>query len=1110
MKAPSFCCAPLLVLSAFAFGQNPTSPEHIPVKNLPMSAPASSAKGAVSSPDYSGEPGIIQRMDRVYQTEADGTGWRLLTMSIRVLTEGAVKQFGVLGVPFASSSENVEILYARVKRPDGTVVETPVSGAMEQPDPVTQAAPFYSDLKQKQLPIRSLSVGDTLEWQAKVVRTKAEAPGYFWGQESFLENAVILSESVELRVPKGAFVNVWSPALKPTETTAGGYKVFRWESSQLKPTLGKEADAEKEAKGKLLWTPEQELEATQGKLPTIAWTNFKSWEDVGAWYRGLERDRTVPDEEIKGKVAELTAGKTTEEEKVRAVYGYVATQIRYIGVAFGVGRYQPHRAEDVMQNRYGDCKDKHTLLASMLEVLGLHPDAVLIGAGIRFNEAVPSPAAFNHLITMVPVDGKDVWLDATAEVAPYKMLMYAIRDKQALVIPSSGVAQVERTPAKLPFTVFQTMHAEGSLNKEGTSNSRLTATYRGDDELVLRSVLRQLSAAQYDQVVQQLSNNMGFSGTTNHTEASSPEDTAEPLKISYDYKREKSGDWDNYRIIPQLTPVLLPKPDEKEPPVRAILLGVPRTETSTSEMKLPEGWGVELPEAVHAKSAYATYDETYRFEKGILYAERKIEVLQDKVPVNDWKSYKKWADAADLGNEQYVQLTGVGQPAVKAAVETGAKLAEEDDAESQRMVAETKNAHAQGLITSAYVEVTGREFDTARMNLDKAKAINGRQSGLWLTYGYLAFQRGQMSEAIEDYQQELKFHPEQYGTYGSLAQAQINLGRRTEGIETLQKWTTVQPSSPMPSAWLVSLLLEENRTEEAVSEAESAIARLPEEKKKDEKLQAALGQAQLKAGMKGKGRITLLALMQSTTDPGMMNSAAYELADAGLELQAAEAATRNALEKMGEESKTWTMHESSQMLAAKSRLIEATWDTMGWILYREGKMDDAEIYLKASWRMGQGAEEGEHLAELLEKKGRTNAALTTCELALATIPSHNEMGVRKMPNDRQHELEARVQVLRRAGAKSSASDAHKTLQDLRIIPLGAAKGLSGTAEYRLLLSHGKVEREEPIGNRRLEAGDNHLKAFDVREFWPTDSEARLVRLGMLNCHANVCEVVLEP
>jgi len=119
----------------------------------------------------------------------------------------------------------------------------------------------------------------------------------------------------------------------------------------------------------------------------------------------------VPDAEVKAKVQELTAGKTsgnmTEEEKVRAVYGYVATQVRYIGVAFGVGRYQPHHADEVMENQYGDCKDKHTLLASMLTALGLHSDAVLIGAGIRFNEALPSPGAFNHLITRVEVGGQE-------------------------------------------------------------------------------------------------------------------------------------------------------------------------------------------------------------------------------------------------------------------------------------------------------------------------------------------------------------------------------------------------------------------------------------------------------------------------------------------------------------------------------------------------------------------------------------------------------------------------------------------------------------------------------------------------------------------------------
>ncbi len=114
-----------------------------------------------------------------------------------------------------------------------------------------------------------------------------------------------------------------------------------------------------------MWTADQELDADQGKLPAIAWTTFKSWEQVGAWYRALEADRATPSVEVKAKAAELIAGNATDEDKVRALYGYVASQIRYIGVDFGIGRYQPHTAAEILANQYGDCKDKHTLLAAL-------------------------------------------------------------------------------------------------------------------------------------------------------------------------------------------------------------------------------------------------------------------------------------------------------------------------------------------------------------------------------------------------------------------------------------------------------------------------------------------------------------------------------------------------------------------------------------------------------------------------------------------------------------------------------------------------------------------------------------------------------------------------
>jgi tetratricopeptide (TPR) repeat protein len=1063
-------------------------------------APSQSAVNKSDTPNqvanFSAEPVVIEHMDTVCTMAADGTGTRQMTMAARVQTEAAVQQLGIVTAAFAGSSQRVEIVYVRVRRPDGTTVETPADAAIEMPAPITQQAPFYSDLKQMQIPVRSLAVGDTLEWEIKIVQTKPEAPGQFWGQENFVEEGVVLSQTLELRVPKDKAVTVWSPTKKPVETVEGEQRVYRWTSSQLKPTVGKEADAARELKKKHIFTPAEELDAKEGKLPTVAWTTFQSWQEVGAWYQGLESDRVAPDAEVKAKVAELTAGKTTQEEKAQAVYHYVSTQIRYIGVDFGIGRYQPHHASEVLENQYGDCKDKHTLLAAMLTAIDLHPNAALIGAGVRFNEAVPSPASFNHVITTVNINGKQVWLDSTLGAAPFQALVYEIRDENALVVQQTGPARIERTPANLPFSSFQTMDAVGQLDKEGTSNSRLVLTLRGDVEMVVRAAMRQVSPGQYGQLVQQISRNLGYAGTTSNPEISSPEDTAEPIKMSYDYKREKAGDWPNLKIIPQLAPVSLPVFTEEDPPVQAISLGVPRVETSTSAMKLPDGWGAVLPEAVHAKSAYATYDETYRFEKGTLYAERKVVILQEKVPVADWKNYKKWTDAADLSNEQYVQLV------------TNDKTVASDGKSTSS--ATTGNDAAANLVKSGFEEIQSHHLDEAQSTLDQAKSLNAEQPFLWAVYGYLEFSRGEMSAAVADYQKEVSLHPDQYTTYRTLVETQISLGQRKEAEETLGKWVKAQPGNDAPPFELANMLLEDKDAAGAIALLEASIASLPDDKKPDEDLEMILGKAQIKAGLKDKGRATLVALLKTTQSPIMMNDCAYELADAGLELPLAETSARTALEKMAEESKTWTLDEDTHTLRGKSTMLAATWDTMGWILYREGKLDEAKNYLNSAWLNLETADPAEHLAVVMEASGDKNAALMYYEFALATTPKVTPMGVKKAPGEAEKRFEQHMESLRKSGAKTLVQDPQKRLQELRTIPLGAANGLNGATEYRLLLSAGNVERAEKAGDKDPHGAQEMLKKARLTDLWPAGSEAHLMRGGVLNCYSKVCELILEP
>lgn len=1074
----------LLGLNGMSWAQK--VPEAAKANSAGLQGAAASAGGAL----YAGEAVVVKRLDTQYDYAADGTGSRQITMAVLLQTEAAVRQFGVVIVPFAGNSEHVEIDYVRVRRPDGTTVDTPVTDALELPAPVTQQAPLYSDLKQKQIPVRSLRVGDQLEYKVRIVSTKAEAPGHFWGEYRMTEGVVVLAESLELRFPKGKEVTVWSPSTKPVVTEESGEKIYRWTNSATDPTVGKQAEAKKEADKKRTLTEAEQLDRTEGKLPSVAWTTFKNWDDVGAWYRGLEADRVVADADVKAKVAELIAGKTTDDQKIQAIYTYVATQIRYIGVDLGVGRYQPHMAGEVLRNQYGDCKDKHTLLAAMLNAAGVRADAVLIGANVRFNPDVPSPGAFNHVITVVPENGETIWLDSTQEIAPYRVLLSLLRDKQALVVPMTGVAQVERTPAGLPFTPFNHFDAKATLDKNGVVTSHIAMTLRGDDEVAIRAVLRQISPGQYDDFAQRFSQGLGFGGTTSHAEITRPDATVEPLRIAYDYTRDKPGDWaTNYRIVPEFLPAYLPILDEQNPPQVPIDLGLKRVETVTTEMKLPDGWGATLPDPVHAHSPFVNFDKTYRFDHGTLYADRKIEILQEKIPDADWKQYKKFTDDASLADgENYVMLTST----VKKAGEEGPPLAS------------TNNEEAASLVSQATESVHSGDLEGAGKLLDQAKKLNDKQTNLWSIYGYIAAMQGAMTEATVDFKTELDIHPDELRIYLALAQAQMMTGKRDAAKQTLQAGLAQAPNFEVASM-LAPILDEEGAFVEEAKMLEPVSAKQPD----NTQLQVLLGSAEMKAGRVDEGSRILVALLKDSTDAAVLNDASYALADKNMDLGLAEASALKALAERTKESTALTIDTDPKAARAQVQVLAAVWDTVGWIYFREHKLDAAEDYLRAAWLSYEYPETGLHLGQVQEARGQINEALATYDMARAAGVSYRNDGPRKPAGPIDQELSRRIDALRHKGTKSKG-EASTELQGLRKLRIGPAEGRSGTADYTVLMEKGHVDTVKGGSNSSLHGGDEMVKRVVAEGWWPRDSDAKMLRQGILNCHSGMCEFVMLP
>jgi tetratricopeptide (TPR) repeat protein len=1030
--------------------------------------------------DYPAEAAVVERMDTVYRYNADGTGVKTDTDVARIQSAAAVNEFSVLSIPYASGTQRIELVYLRVRKPDGAVVETPGSDALDEPAPVAENAPFYSDMRLFQLPVRGLNVGDRVEYEVRTVQAKAEAPNEFWGQESFGRGVVVLERSLELRVPAKIYVQVSSPADVPRVTTEGGERVYRWRGTQLKPSPKTNADGANEiAAGS---------EETDAVAP-IAWTTFHSWAEVGEWYRGLALDRTVVTPAVKARADELTAGAPTERAKMEALYDFVSSRVRYVGVSFGIGRYQPHAAAQVLANQYGDCKDKHTLLATMLKAEGVHVSAVLIGAGIPFDKNVPMPADFNHLITLTQIDGRQVWLDSTAEVAPFGMLDASLRGKLALVVPAMGTPELERTPAEPPFAQMNRFEADGTLSASGTMTAQVDVSMRGDGEMTMRSLLRSVTPGQWDRVSELYANTLGFGGQTTNTIADAPEKTAAPLHMHYTYTRAPYGDWENFRILPLIGAVNLPLTDAKQAPATEIDFGGRRTDTAISRITLPEGYRADLPAAVHLRTDFASFDKTYRLETEpagtVLVTERTLVLNVDRLPVSRWNDYRRFVDVAVAGGEPWIQLTSTMATVGKHPPMPG-----------------ENNPVAAELVRQAGEAFETRDWNTAQTKLDEAKSVNARQPFLWSELGYVAQANGKTDEAVEDYRRELAGHPDEDNVSHLLASTlrmQDKIGDAMTVLRTDLTYDAKDEQGALMLADLESSCAAYGDEEKTLRDALNAI---PD----STQVKLTLGATLLHEGKAAEGAAILREMATTSEDPGVLNDTAFALADASEELPLAETAARHSLEILDAATLKSANGAADQTELRRATLLVATWDTMGWVLYEEGKPAAAEPWLRAAWLQSGGRDTGYHYAMALVAEGHRDAALRTLEIADGSEPA--------AADEQIHErCVEEMAALHKEGAAVTGVDAQRALEEGQSFEIARADAsVEGSATFQMRIAPDGIRTVDITGgDGALRPMCDAIKSLKLEKDVPPKSHGVVVRVGVMSCKTGAsCELVLTP
>jgi tetratricopeptide (TPR) repeat protein len=200
------------------------------------------------------------------------------------------------------------------------------------------------------------------------------------------------------------------------------------------------------------------------------------------------------------------------------------------------------------------------------------------------------------------------------------------------------------------------------------------------------------------------------------------------------------------------------------------------------------------------------------------------------------------------------------------------------------------------------------------------------------------------------------------------------------------------------------------------------------------------------------------------------------------------------LDKAAAQSVDWTLKDTD-LLRKNTNRMATSWDTMGWIFYREGKLEDAIKFLEAAWSNMQDPVIGTHLGDVWMALKNPTEAYNVYEV-VSVIRGGAD-------------IKSKLGAAKAAGGRSTLKDKKTVLQSLRTILVGPSHGVSAAAEYRLLISHDKVEAVEPTGEKTVPGGAEMLQKMTFPQLFPEATSARLLYTAVLNCHEQVCELVLE-
>jgi len=405
---------------------------------------------------------------------------------------------------------------------------------------------------------------------------------------------------------------------------------------------------------------------SRGPILRFAWGEEATWAQVGRWYEGLLAAIPPDSGAVRRTVREVTGGREGRRERLASLLGFVRGQVRYVAADSGIDGHRPSEPREVLDRKWGDCKDKALLLVAMLREAGVEawPALIRLGSGDRIDAEFPSPFQFNHVVVAVsaegvaapgdPVAGGLLFVDPTQEGASIRWLHPAVQDQDALVVRGAG-SELVHTPIRQDLESGK-IDTRLTLTPEGDAQGEVSFEISGDSGAALAQAFEGSAAAEVEPAVREVFGQLLPGAELSAVRWTMSQADVPSVTLSARVRLAALAPGSGAARS-------LGLPRMAGTPRAAVLQGrelpvvlTPKSNRFSWRIEIPEGWCPPRAETVEVGNAVGTFRQSVALNGRVIEIGRELEIRQRWIEPARFADLKALSDADHHENQQRVEL----------------------------------------------------------------------------------------------------------------------------------------------------------------------------------------------------------------------------------------------------------------------------------------------------------------------------------------------------------------------------------------------------------------------------------------------------------------------